>query len=296
MRALLAALRILAVLCACVAAPSALAKGPAPASDTPQVDVLTWEGAIQPISAEVIKQAIGRAEREKREALIIRLDTPGGLDTAMRDIIKRILISEVPVVVYVAPSGGRAASAGTFIAMAAHVAAMSPGTSIGAATPIQVGGGDVGKDLARKVKNDAVSYIRSLASQRGRNADWAEKAVREGGSLGETDALRMKVVDLVARDVDELLTLLDGRRVTVLGETRVLHTKGAGRHRLHSLHPRVLRAPVRALEPRRDPPRRGRRDLPPTRVPRVPGPPREPHGGVSHRLRDGASGHRGEGS
>ena len=202
-----------------------------PASDKPQVDVLTLEGAIQPISAEVIIQAIDRAEREKREALIIRLDTPGGLDTSMRDIIKRILISEVPVVVYVAPSGGRAASAGTFIAMAAHVAAMSPGTSIGAATPVQMGGGDVGnKDLARKVKNDAVSYIRSLAAQHGRNADWAEKAVREGGSLGETDALRMKVVDLIARDVDELLGDLDGRSVTVAGEARVLHTKGAARH------------------------------------------------------------------
>ncbi len=201
------------------------------ASDKPQVDVLTLEGAIQPISAEVIVQAIDRAEKEKREALIIRLDTPGGLDSSMRDIIKRILISEVPVVVYVSPSGGRAASAGTFIAMAAHVAAMSPGTSIGAATPVQMGGGDVGnKDLARKVKNDAVSYIRSLAAQHGRNADWAEKAVREGGSLGETDALRMKVVDLVVRDVDELLEALDGRRVTVAGEARVLHTKGAERH------------------------------------------------------------------
>jgi membrane-bound serine protease (ClpP class) len=200
-------------------------------SKKPQVDVLTLEGAIQPISAEVFDQAIDRAEKERREALIVRLDTPGGLDTSMRDIIKRILISEVPVVIYVSPSGGRAASAGTFIAMAAHVAAMSPGTSIGAATPVQVGGGDVGnKDLARKVKNDAVSYIRSLAAQHGRNADWAEKAVREGGSLGESDALRMKVVDLVARDVDELLLALDGRAVTVAGQTRKLHTKGAERH------------------------------------------------------------------
>lgn len=202
--------------------------------EKPQIDVLTLEGAIQPISAEVIRQAIDRAEKEKREALIIRLDTPGGLDTSMRDIIKRILISEVPVVVYVAPSGGRAASAGTFIAMAAHVAAMSPGTSIGAATPVQVGGGDVGsKDLERKVKNDAVSYIRSLASQRGRNADWAEKAVREGGSLGEMDALRMKVVDLVARDVDELLKKLEGRRVTVAGQERVLNTRGADLHEVN---------------------------------------------------------------
>ena len=210
---------------------AALGASPPADSKRPQVDVLTLEGAIQPISAEVFRQAIDRAEKEKREALIVRLDTPGGLDTSMRDIIKRILIAEVPVVVYVSPSGGRAASAGTFIAMAAHVAAMSPGTSIGAATPVQVGGGDVGsKDLARKVKNDAVSYIRSLAAQRGRNADWAEKAVREGGSLGETDAVRMKVVDLVARDVDELLVAIDGRTVSVAGRTRTLHTKGAERH------------------------------------------------------------------
>lgn len=208
-----------------------LGAAPAVVAEKPQVDVLTLEGAIQPISAEVVIQAIDRAERAKREALIIRLDTPGGLDASMRDIIKRILISEVPVVVYVAPSGGRAASAGTFIAMAAHVAAMSPGTSIGAATPVQAGGGDVGNaDLARKVKNDAASYIRSLAAQRGRNADWAEKAVREGGSLGETDALKMNVVDLIVRDVDELLRSIDGRKITVAGLTRTLHTKGAERH------------------------------------------------------------------
>jgi membrane-bound serine protease (ClpP class) len=196
----------------------------------PQVDILTLEGAIQPISAEVVRAAIDRAERARREALIIRLDTPGGLDTSMRDIIKRILISEVPVVVYVSPSGGRAASAGTFIAMAAHVAAMAPGTSIGAATPVHLGGGDVGKDMARKIRNDAVSYIRSLASQRGRNADWAEQAVREGSSLGEGDALRLKVVDLVARNVEELLEKLDGRKVTVAGITRTLHTLGAEQH------------------------------------------------------------------
>ncbi len=201
------------------------AKGAAPTG--PVIDVLTLEGAIQPISAEVFIEAIDRAERDKREALIVRLDTPGGLDSSMRDIIKRILVSDVPVVVFVAPPGARAASAGTFIAYAAHVSAMSPGTSIGAATPVQVGGNDVQKDLGAKVKNDAVSTIRSLATQRGRNADWAEKAVREGGSLPESEALRMKVVDLVALDLAELLTALDGRTVTVAGQTRTLHTKGA---------------------------------------------------------------------
>jgi membrane-bound serine protease (ClpP class) len=205
-------MRLAITACAAVLLLGAAPPAPtAPSADKPVVDVLTMDGAIQPISAQVIVQAIGRAERDKREALVIRLDTPGGLDTAMRDIIKRILISEVPVVVYVSPSGGRAASAGTFIAYAAHVSAMSPGTSIGAATPVNVGGGDTGKDLARKVKNDAVSYIRSLAAQRGRNADWAEKAVREGGSLPEDEALRLHVVDYVARDLNELLRRIDGR-------------------------------------------------------------------------------------
>ena len=202
---------------------------PAPAGG-PEVDVLTLAGAIEPITAQVVMQSIERAERAGREALVIRLDTPGGLDTAMRDMIKRILVAEVPVVVYVAPSGGRAASAGTFITLAAHVAAMSPGTSIGAATPINAGGSDIGKDLARKVKQDAASYIRSLAQQRGRNADWAEKAVLEGASINENEALKLHVVDLVARDTRELLERIDGRPVTVSGLTRTLHTRGATQH------------------------------------------------------------------
>ena len=201
-----------------------------PAEQKPVVDVVTIDGAIQPISAQVIVQAIGHAERDKREALVILLDTPGGLDTAMRDIIKRILVSEVPVVVYVAPAGSRAASAGTFIAYAAHVSAMSPGTSIGAATPVNLGGGGMDSTMAHKVQNDAVSYIRSLAAQRGRNADWAEKAVRQGGSLPEDEALKLHVVDYVARDLDELLRKMDGRKVVVAGITRTLHTKDAVRH------------------------------------------------------------------
>jgi membrane-bound serine protease (ClpP class) len=203
---------------------------PQPADDKPVIDVLTIEGAIQPISSQVIVQAIGRAERDKREALVILLDTPGGLDTAMRDIIKRILVSEVPVVVYVAPAGSRAASAGTFIAYAAHVSAMSPGTSIGAATPVNLGGGGMDSTMAHKVQNDAVSYIRSLATQRGRNADWAERAVRQGGSLPEDEALKLHVVDYVARDLNALTRLMDGRKVMVAGIARTLHTKDAVRH------------------------------------------------------------------
>ena len=205
------------------------AGGPA---EGPTVDVLTIAGAIQPISAQVIVQAVEHAERDRREALVIRLDTPGGLDTSMRDIIKKILVSEVPVVVYVAPSGGRAASAGTFIAMAAHVAAMSPGTSIGAATPVQAGGGDIGKDLGKKVKQDAASYMRSLAQQHGRNVSWAEKSVLEGVSINETEALKLHVIDVVAATTDELLTAIDGRKVTAGGLTRTLRTKGAAQHQV----------------------------------------------------------------
>ena len=223
----------LALLIAIVA--SAIAQNPAADStrahsDRPQVDVLTWEGPVQPIMAETVIQAIDRAEKAHREALVIRLDTPGGLDTSMRDIIKRILISDVPIVVYVAPSGGRAASAGTFIGMASHVLAMSPGTSIGAATPVNVGGQDVAKDMANKVKNDAVSYIRSLAKQRGRNADWAEKAVREGSSLNEEDALHEHVIDLVARNLTDLLQAIDGRTVSIAGMTKTLHVANAQTH------------------------------------------------------------------
>jgi membrane-bound serine protease (ClpP class) len=212
-------------------APAAAATAP---GDTarPQIDILTIDGAIQPITAQVIVRAIDSAERDEREALIVRLDTPGGLDTSMREIIKRILVARVPVVIYVAPAGSRAASAGTFIAMAAHVAAMSPGTSIGAATPVNLGGGGGDSTMMHKARNDAISYIRSLAAQRGRNVDWAEKAVREGGSLTETDALRLHVIDLIARDDDELLLKLDGRKVSIGGEIRTLHTKGAVRHAL----------------------------------------------------------------
>jgi membrane-bound serine protease (ClpP class) len=231
----------LAMMILAAAPAAALAKGraaspprsAAPASaPAPEIDVLTIDGAIQPITAQVIVRAIDAAEKQDREMIVVRLDTPGGLDTSMREIIKRILVSRVPVVIYVAPSGSRAASAGTFIAMAAHVAAMSPGTSIGAASPVNLGGGISDSTMAHKVRNDAISYIRSLAAQRHRNVDWAEKAVREGGSLPETDALKMHVVDLIARDDDDLFRQLDGWKVEIGGETRTLHTKDAVRHAL----------------------------------------------------------------
>lgn len=227
------ALLALALIQTCAAPASAkTAPGDSTAPHIPEIDVLTIDGAISPITSQVITRAIDAAERNGREALVVRLDTPGGLDTSMRDIIKRILVARVPVVIYVAPAGSRAASAGTFIAIASHVAAMSPGTSIGAATPVNMGGGGGDSTMMHKARNDAISYIRSLAIQRGRNADWAEKAVREGGSLDENEALRLRVIDLIARDDDDLFRQLDGRKVMIGGEARTLHTKGAVRHAL----------------------------------------------------------------
>ena len=147
-------------------------------------------------------------------ALVIKMDTPGGLDTSMRLIIKDIIAATFPVVVYVSPSGGRAASAGVFITLAAHVAAMTPGTNIGAAHPVAMGGGEMDKTMKEKVENDSVAYIKSLAEQRGRNVVWAEDAVRKSVSVTEREALKLKIVDLVVEDVPTLLNQLDGRTVS----------------------------------------------------------------------------------
>ncbi|QEL25314.1 nodulation protein NfeD [Bosea sp. F3-2] len=205
-------------------------------------------GAIGPASARQLKEALSVAAERKAEVLILRLNTPGGLVTSMREMIADILASPVPVIGYVAPAGGHAASAGTYILYAAHVAAMAPGTNLGAATPVQIGGlpslpggekdtgpGGNGKDasgrppgdaMAAKVTNDAVALIRSLAEMRGRNGDWGEKAVREAASLSASAALEQHVIDFVARDTTELLQLADGRTVEVAGKKEVLATKG----------------------------------------------------------------------
>ena len=184
------------------------------ASAAPVV-LVPLEGAIGPASAHFAKRGIERAAKEGAELVILQVDTPGGLDTSMREVIKAILASPVPVAVFVAPSGARAASAGTFILYAAHIAAMAPGTNLGAASPVSIGGGGGQKDgkkeedtMTRKVTNDAVAYIRGLAQLRHRNADWAEKAVREGASLPAQEALKLKVIDHVAADVPSLLTKL----------------------------------------------------------------------------------------
>jgi membrane-bound serine protease (ClpP class) len=216
---------------------------------------ISIDGAIGPATASYVKDALAAAAERRAEIVILRLNTPGGLTTSMREIIADVLASPVPVIGYVAPSGAHAASAGTYILYATHIAAMAPGTNLGAATPVQIGGqvpglpdttpDKAGKDskdsdgqpksepktkdvMTAKVTNDAVAFIRSLAELRGRNADWAEKAVREAATLSANGALQANVIDLIARSPTDLLRQVDGRTVEVAGgETRHLATKDA---------------------------------------------------------------------
>ncbi len=195
-------------------------------TQAPIVHIIKINGVINPAAAEYASKSISNASKKGAEAIVIELDTPGGLDTSMRSIVKEMIASPVPVIVYVAPSGARAASAGVFITIAAHVAAMSPGTNIGAAHPVAVGE-KMDKTVAEKAANDAAAYIRSLAESHGRNAQWAEQAVRKSVSITETEALKLKVIDIVAEDMSSLLKAVEGRKVkTSLGE-RVLHTAQA---------------------------------------------------------------------
>src|SRR3989304_4382567 len=196
----------------------------------PTVSRIDVEGVIAPATARYVMRAIRQAEEARAEALLIRLDTPGGLLKSMDDITKAMLNSAVPIIVYVAPEGARAASAGVFVTYAAHIAVMAPATRIGAAHPVGVGQGGEGeqdKTLLEKVTNDAVANIRGIARRRGRNADWAEKAVRESVSVDEVEALRLRVVDLVARDEDNLLRAVDGRKVTTAEGAQTLQTRRA---------------------------------------------------------------------
>lgn len=177
--------------------------------------IANYEGVINPVAAEYLHDALDFAQSSGAEALILKLDTPGGLDTSMRLMIKDITGSPLPVIVFVSPSGGRAASAGVFITMAAHVAAMAPGTNIGAAHPVAMGGGEMDNTMKEKVENDSVAYIKSLAEQRGRNVAWAEDAVRKSVSVTEQEALKLKIIDLVAEDIPSLLKHLQDRKIVL---------------------------------------------------------------------------------
>jgi membrane-bound serine protease (ClpP class) len=230
---------------AVAAALLALAFFPAPAAPPPQKAalVLHLDGAIGPATAYYVSRALQAAANPTAQLVILRMDTPGGLDVSMRAIIRDILASPVPVATYVSPSGARAASAGTYILYASHIAAMAPGTNVGAATPVQIGGGipelpggaepkkgdkkpapPPGGTMEAKAINDAVAYIRSLAELRGRNVDWAEKAVRESASLSATAALQQGVIDIEARDIGDLLRQMEGRTVTAAGRQVTLAT------------------------------------------------------------------------
>jgi len=229
------------------------------AASAATVVVLNVDGAVSPGSADYVVRGLKSAAIDQAQLVVLKMDTPGGLDTAMRQIIKQIIASPVPVAAFVAPEGARAASAGTYILYASHIAAMAPATNLGAATPVNIGIGgiggqpapdkqpqqDNGKDKSKdksplggampapgsamehKQINDAAAYIRSLAQMRGRNIEWAEQAVREAVSLSADEALKLKVIDVIARDVPELLSKLDGRKVNVMGAERTLGMKDA---------------------------------------------------------------------
>jgi membrane-bound serine protease (ClpP class) len=190
------------------------------------VATIELEGVISPVTLRLVGIAIDRAQAERAQALVIQLDTPGGLERSMRAIVQRMMNAEVPIIVFVAPTGARAASAGVFITMAAHVAAMAPATNIGAASPVAMGG-SADKTMMKKVENDSAAFIRTVAVERGRNAEWAEKAVRQAVAITEREAVKLKVIDLVADSIPDLLEKVDGRTIKLPKSTVTLATKGA---------------------------------------------------------------------
>jgi len=201
--------------------------GAAPGHAAPPVAIIDLDGAITPITDRLLTTAVERAQADGAQALVVQLNTPGGLERSMRTMAQTILNAGIPIIVYVAPTGARAASAGVFITMAAHVAAMAPATNIGAAHPVTAGGGDMGKEMSKKVANDAAAFARSLAAERGRNVEWAEKAVRSSVSVTEREAVKLKVVDLVADNLQDLLAKVDGRVVKTARGVVTLQTRDA---------------------------------------------------------------------
>jgi len=200
---------------------------PGHAEEKPAVDFIEVDGIINPATAKFITESIDQATQQGAQCLIIQLDTPGGLMESMRLIVKKILASNIPIIVYVAPGGARAASAGVFITLAAHIAVMAPGTHIGAAHPVTLGAeGKESKTMTEKIVNDTVSYIKTIAKTRGKNVDWAEKAVRKSVSITEEEALKLNVIDFIIPDLQDLLTKIDGKVIKFDGITRTLHTKG----------------------------------------------------------------------
>ncbi len=267
-------------------APAVLAQEPPAAGIAVVLDI---DGAIGPATAEYVHAGLAEAARRNARVVVLRLDTPGGLSSSMREIIHDILDSPVPVIAYVAPSGARAASAGTYILYASHLAAMAPSTHLGAATPVALGGGLFGSDKKddkkdaksaeeAKAVNDAIAYIRSLAQLRGRNAEWAEKAVREAATLTNSEAKEQRVIELTADSLTDLLQQADGRSVKLGSRELTLATRGLktetrrarlaqqaachhhqSQHRLSAAARRHLRHPVRVLQPGRRAARRDRR-------------------------------------
>ena len=207
----------------------------------PHVDLIVIDGSINPAVDDFIRESIGRAKTDGARALVIQLDTPGGLLNSTRTIVKEMLGADVPLIVYVAPSGAGAGSAGVFITMAAHIAAMAPGTNIGAAHPVGSGGQDVKGTMGEKIENFTASFSESIAQKRGRNTEWAIQAVRKSVAITEKEALKKNVIDIVARDIDDLLRQADGRKVDINGKDVVLHVKDARVVRYEmSLKQRVL--------------------------------------------------------
>ena len=212
-------------------------------SATPHVDLIVIDGSINPAVDDFIRESIARAKSNGARALIIQLDTPGGLLSSTRTIVKDLLSAEVPIMVYVAPSGAGAGSAGVFITMAAHIAAMAPATNIGAAHPVAGGGQEVKGVMGEKIENFTASFSETIAQKRGRNTEWAIEAVRKSVSITETDALKKNVIDVIAKNLDDLLRQADGRKVDLDGRMTTLSLKQVNvvRHEM-SLKQRIVNA------------------------------------------------------